>query len=279
MGNTGTAILVGAIAVVAMNGPTHAADNCLAGPKGAAPKGSHWYYRIDHASKRNCWYVRAEGEKPVASQSSPVAEASPQPETPLQPAIANARAEASPVDVGQSNDVALEHAPSAANNGRGSDASAADSGQSAVASRWLDQAGADTITGSTPKPDDSAASTNPSAPPATVAPLAAADARSASAAGPVSTLFLVIVGALATAGLLAGAIFRFGGARGRDRQDFGRDQRAPWDSIDVGATIGSPPLATEAAAPQTRPARERQEAVIPDEIVQLLSRLSKEAVA
>jgi hypothetical protein len=280
MGNTGTAILVGAIAIVAMTGPTHAADNCLSGPKGAAPKGSHWYYRIDHATKRNCWYVRAEGEKPVASRSSPVAEASPQPETPLQPAIANARAEASPVDVGQSNEVAVERAPSgAANNGQGSNASAADSGQSAVASRWLDQAGADTITGSTPKPDDSAASMNPSAPPAAVAPLAAADARPVSPSGPVSTLFLVIVGALATAGLLAGAVYRSGSARGRDRQDFSRDQRAPWDSIDVGATIRSPPLATEAAAPQTGPAHRAHEAVIPDEIVQLLSRLSKEAAA
>ena len=75
MGNSAAAILIGALAsvtlIVAMNGAAHAADNCLSGPKGAAPKGSHWYYRIDHATKRNCWYVRAEGEKPVASQNSP----------------------------------------------------------------------------------------------------------------------------------------------------------------------------------------------------------------
>jgi hypothetical protein len=88
---------------------------------------------------------------------------------------------------------------------------------------------------------------------------------------------LVIVGAFALAALLAGAIFRFGNARRNDRQDFGRDQRAPWDSIDVGATIRSPPLATE--APQSSPARDRHEAVIPDEIVQLLAKLSKEAAA
>src|SRR6185436_2461167 len=54
MGNAGTAILIGAFAtvtfVVAMNGVADAADNCLSGPKGAAPKGSHWYYRIDHAT-------------------------------------------------------------------------------------------------------------------------------------------------------------------------------------------------------------------------------------
>jgi hypothetical protein len=285
MGNAGTAILVGAIATVtlavAINGAAHAADNCVSGPKGAAPKGSHWYYRIDHAAKRNCWYVRAEGDKPVASRSSPVAEASPQPEAPLQPAIANARAEADPADVAPSNGVAPERAPSdAANSGQGSNASAADSGQSPVASRWLDQAGAaDTIDPSTPKPVDSGASMNSAPPSIAAVPVAAADARSALPSGPVTTLFLVIVGALTIAGLLAGAIYRFGGVRRNDGQDFDRNQPAPWDATDVGATIRSPPLATEAAAPHAGPARERPDAVIPDEIVQLLSKLSKEAAA
>jgi hypothetical protein len=283
LGNSGAAILVGALAsvtlVVATNGIARAADTCLAGPKGAAPKGSHWYYRIDHATKRNCWYVRAEGEKPAASQNSSVSQASPpQAETPLQPSVANARAEANPGDIGQSNAVAAERAPpAAANNGQGPDAPATDSGQSPVASRWLDQADADTITGSTPKPDDSGASLNPPAPAVAAVPLAAGDARPASPSGAVSNLFLVILGALALAALFTGIIFRFGTARRDDRQDFGRDQRAPWDAVDVGATIRSPPLATETLTPQTRPARERHEAVIPDEIVQLLSKLSKEA--
>ncbi|HEV7411174.1 MAG TPA: hypothetical protein VGO01_22050 [Bradyrhizobium sp.] len=284
MGNSGAAILIGALAgvtlVVATNGVARATETCLSSPKGTAPKGSHWYYRIDHATKRNCWYVRAEGEKPVASQNSPLSQTSPQAETPLQPSVANARAEANPADIGQSNAVAAERAPSgAANNGQASDAPAADNGQSTVASRWLDQAGADTVTGSTPTPDDSAASVNSPEPSAAVAPLAAANARSGSPSGSVPTLLLVIVGALALAALLAGVIFRFGNARRNDRQDFGRDRRAPWDSIDAGATIRSPPLATEAPMPQSSPARERHEAVIPDEIVQLLSRLSKEAAA
>ena len=284
MGNSFTAILIGALAsvtlAVAINGAAHAADKCLAGPKGAAPKGSHWYYRIDHASKRNCWYVRAEGETRVASQISSVGPASSPAETSLQPSVANARAEANPADIVQSNGVPAERAPSgAANNGQGSDASAADSGQSTVASRWLDQAGADTINTSTPKPADSGASMSSSTPSVAASPLPAADARSALPSGPVSILFLVIVGALALAALLAGVIFRFGNAGRADRQDFGRDQRAPWDSIDVGTAIRAPPLATEAPTPQTSPARDRPEAVIPDEIVQLLSKLSKEAAA
>jgi hypothetical protein len=279
MGNAATAILIGALAsvalVVAVNGAVHAADNCLSGPKGAAPKGSHWYYRIDHATKRNCWYVRAEGEKPVASQNSSVAQALPPAETPLQPSVANARAEASPVDVGQSNEVSAEPAPSDAD----SNAPAADSRQSTVASRWLDQTGANAVAASTPKPADSGAKLNSSTPSVAAVPLAAADMRSASPSGSVPMLLLVIIGALALAALLASVIFRFGNARRNDRQDFGHDQHAPWDSIDVGATIRAPPLATEAPTPQTGPARDRHQAVIPDEIVQLLSKLSKEAAA
>jgi hypothetical protein len=284
MGNSVAAILIGALAsvtlVVATNGVARAADTCLSGPKGTAPKGSHWYYRIDHATKRNCWYVRAEGEKPVASQNSPPSQTSPQAETPLQPSVANARAEANAADLGQSNAGAAERAPpAAANNDQASDAPASDSGQSPVASRWLDQAGAEPVTGSTPKPEDSGASVNSQAPSAAVAPLAAANARSASPAGSVSTLFLVIVGALAVAALFAGIIFRFGNARRNEQQDFDHGRHAPWDSIDVGATVRSPPLATETPPPRSSPARERHEAVIPDEIVQLLSRLSKEAAA
>jgi hypothetical protein len=284
MVNSVAAILIGALAsvtlVVAVNGVARATEACLSGPKGAAPKGSHWYYRIDHATKRNCWYVRAEGEKPVASQNSPPSQTPPQAETPLQPSVANARAEAGPADLGQSNAATAERAPPvAANNDQASGAPAADNGQSTVASRWLDQAGAEPLTSSVPKPDDSGASVNSPAASAAVAPLSAADARSVSPAGSVSTLFLVIVGALAVAALFAGIIFRFGNAKRNDRQEFGRDRHAPWDSIDVGATVRSPPLATETPAPRSSPARERHEAVIPDEIVQLLSRLSKEAAA
>ncbi len=30
---------------------------CLSSPKSETPAGGHWYYRIDHATKRKCWYV------------------------------------------------------------------------------------------------------------------------------------------------------------------------------------------------------------------------------
>ena len=40
-----------------------AADECLSGPKGTAPKGSHWYYRVDRSTGRHCWYIGAEGQR------------------------------------------------------------------------------------------------------------------------------------------------------------------------------------------------------------------------
>src|SRR6476619_4965040 len=62
------------------------ADDCLTAPKGATTAGSHWYYRIDRATKRQCWYLREEGDKsaraPVDSPATPpaaTADAAPQP--------------------------------------------------------------------------------------------------------------------------------------------------------------------------------------------------------
>jgi hypothetical protein len=270
MGNAVTAILIGALAsvtlVVAINGAAHAADNCLSGPKGVAPKGSHWYYRIDHATKRNCWYVRAEGEKPVASQNSSVSPASPPAETSLQPSVANARAEASPAEIGPSNGAAAMPVPSA------------DNPQSTVASRWLDGPSPDSQNSSAPRPADSGPNVDSSTPAAAAAPLAAAEVPPTSRYG-VQTLLLVIVGALAFAGFLVGLIFKFGSARQNDRQDMRRDRRAPWDSIEIDTTARSPLLATDAPTPRIDAAREPREAIIPNEIVQLLSKLSKEVAA
>ena len=39
------------------------ADDCLTAPKGATTPGSHWYYRIDRATKRQCWYLREEATR------------------------------------------------------------------------------------------------------------------------------------------------------------------------------------------------------------------------
>src|ERR1700754_4653051 len=43
--------------------PTAArADDCSAAPHSVAPKGSHWYYRLDREKKRKCWYLAPLGQ-------------------------------------------------------------------------------------------------------------------------------------------------------------------------------------------------------------------------
>ncbi len=39
------------------------ADDCLAGPNAPSPPGMHWYYHVDRATQRQCWYLGAEGAR------------------------------------------------------------------------------------------------------------------------------------------------------------------------------------------------------------------------
>jgi len=36
-------------------------DDCRAKPDGTAPAGLHWYYRVDRANDRHCWYLHEQG--------------------------------------------------------------------------------------------------------------------------------------------------------------------------------------------------------------------------
>jgi hypothetical protein len=61
-----------------------AADECIAKPTGAAPQGQHWYYRVDRASKRQCWYLAAEGTKvraPAPARQAPSIARTPAPKS------------------------------------------------------------------------------------------------------------------------------------------------------------------------------------------------------
>jgi hypothetical protein len=48
------------------------AETCLGAPKGAAPQGSHWYYRFERPSQRKCWYLAEKG-RAVAKRATPQA--------------------------------------------------------------------------------------------------------------------------------------------------------------------------------------------------------------
>jgi len=63
-------ILVLSFAIVLSTGQTSlggpAADDCMARPGASGPKGTHWYYRVNRADGRHCWYLSSQ----VAQTSS-----------------------------------------------------------------------------------------------------------------------------------------------------------------------------------------------------------------
>lgn len=58
------------------------ADDCLPQPNSRAPEGNHWYYHMDRATQRKCWYLRAldqPAQHPAAQTTSEAAPTNPIP--------------------------------------------------------------------------------------------------------------------------------------------------------------------------------------------------------
>ena len=228
-------IVAGApLAAVSQNAPSqpaaastaNAASDCLASPKATAPEGQHWHYRLERSTKRQCWYLRAEGGK--AATTTQAANAAPQPDSPAPHSVQDAHAEyIGPQSAAQNARPAA--APQAPSTTADSNAQ-----QPAVAARWPDAS----TTAAVPAPQPAAApatsdarpsatpAASPAQSPAPVTP-AAADAPADKPTGSLQMLLLVIGGALALAGLLASIIYRFAGG-GRARIAAG-DRRVNWD--------------------------------------------------
>jgi hypothetical protein len=49
--------------IVLQSGSARGADDCLTAPNSQPPQSSHWYYRVDGATQRHCWYLGPEGQK------------------------------------------------------------------------------------------------------------------------------------------------------------------------------------------------------------------------
>ena len=277
-----------------------AADDCLSAPKGQAPEGSHWYYHIDRASKRHCWYLGDQREKLSRAKpqnSAPIADpASPQKETATQRPVADAHAELPlpQTRVEQETSVsAWQRTPattaSAASveNGQAANAPDAKTQLSVIASRWPDPSGVSASASSAPTTGNSgdavqsnaeqAARLNTEqAPLPTVATTAAADLLPEKQSGSVQMLLLVMMGALVLAGVMGSAIFRFGSMRRRQTRS---DRRAIWDSVDTDRP--SPPAYPKAEASRRKvdiPRELRQADDSNDRIAEMLARLSKGAV-
>ena len=235
-----------------------AADGCLSAPQGATPSGSHWYYRIDRVTKRQCWYLREESDTgddkfaraaPPASAPASTAEepAAPQQRTITRKSIADARAEwiSQPTRAEPNPPARIEPRPVAAvatpavqNSPRAMPNVLAPAPLSSM--RWND---APVIRASANPTDLQLAAATPPAvqPPQAAqvqqvqltaadqaAPIAAEAAAPAKPKASLQKLLLVIAAALALAGITVSAIVRIG--RMRARRAIRRKRRAMWDT-------------------------------------------------
>ena len=103
-------LAVATIFIVTVQG-ARAADECLEKPNAPSPQGSHWYYRTDRTTNRQCWYLGSERGKvaPVARQDtaparpfSKMSAPSAQPlvqATAIETATAEVISEAAPVEI------------------------------------------------------------------------------------------------------------------------------------------------------------------------------------
>jgi hypothetical protein len=240
------------LAVAASDTPERAADNCLRAPKDETPRGSHWYYRIDHATQRHCWYLAEEKDKlarAAPQDSAPAADpVSPPKSTTAQRSVADARAEFPPpttriepetrVFGGQPAPAAPANMAGNANSARAATADA-DRQASVVASRWPGTSDVTPSVNPAPPTVNVAAAAPPNAPavppqaaaaPAQAVPavtLAAADAPSGKPWDSIPMLLTVAVGALSVAGVMGSAIFRIGSKRRSRRRQIWGDRRAP----------------------------------------------------
>ena len=257
-------VLAGASLAGVANDAARAADDCLAAPKAETPDGSHWYYRIERATQRHCWYLRAEGEK-LSQTAPPNSSATAKPADsiappPMQRSVADARAELparTSIQPPNRQDGPFPAMP--ANPAMTQDkAAGTDALPSVVATRWPDSSAVSAAVSPQPAAEQLAANAQPgpqsvssqsasppsnssqadssqsvsAAPPTAAAavPLATADSSQGMPAS-LPVLLAVMTGALALAGITASLVLKFGGARRTARLRVRRDRI--WESTDI----------------------------------------------
>ncbi|UFX48475.1 hypothetical protein HAP47_0018165 [Bradyrhizobium sp. 41S5] len=241
------------------------ADSCLSAPKGTAPAGSHWFYHLDRSTKKQCWYLGDAKTKTVAktatTQQQPAAAApdtttadatppqsQPAPQPAMRKSVADAHAEwpspqaaTAPVasaDAGQSGTAATT-APAASAAPAGANAQASE-----VNARWLDASSMAGTNGTRHAADQPTVVAQADATPQqTAAPAPAApvtmEASAEKSSSSTQMLLIVMVGALALAGLVSALVFRLTRMRTPPYQ-ISDEWRAPWDSLH---TEPAPPMA------------------------------------
>lgn len=178
---------------------------CLVAPKGPAPDGGRWKYRLDRATKQKCWYVKTSDSEPARTAST--TQPAPPPAPSLQPIIADARAEFTPPQTPTAPAPRAHAVFPAPEPG----AAVADSPNWKQSSRWPGQTGSN----AEPEPEP-AVQVADAAPSETMAateqpqPPVAEILHQRQDDGSVGMLIAVLAAALAFAGIAAGLVVRFG---------------------------------------------------------------------
>jgi hypothetical protein len=281
------AILGGILAGLSFTAVSQAAEpakDCLTAP-GLPTQGGHWYYRIDRPTKRHCWYVRAEGQAAAAQLASSSAEPAAAPvAAPLQPTVANARAEIVPAAGTAQPNLANGSSMAIAANGANSDAvpggpQTTDDPSRSLAERWSDHPDANRQAEAAP-PDMVANITQPPPQPATM------KQTGDSANYSIWMLMSALAGALALVGVATAVITNFNRAIAITRHDDPERARSIWDappaeeptSSDDSAPIDEAPMSWIRIARETQEARrltQRGADRRDEQIEQLLSQASR----
>ncbi|WP_157450099.1 hypothetical protein [Bradyrhizobium sp. ARR65] len=300
-----SAVVAGILAgpPITMAQPAANSADCLTQPGQSAPQGQHWYYRLERGTKRHCWYLREAGAKvspaasaddassaPSAAEEEGQADAatrsledahaelrSPQPRIQANAGIAAAQPAPPPAAA------APAATPPAAS--QFPDPQQAAQPASSVASRWPQTTTADSTASPPPAADPADAEPTaqaPATPVAAPAPAPNGPVVKDSAPAPVSLqmLFIVILGALALAGLTASVVYRLGRVR-KVRVDARERRAAIWEGVEDAPQPPWVEPVIERTAPRPEPARAAVQTATPQEryqkIEEILAQLVKQA--
>ena len=286
-------LLAGAPLTTISQGTAREADDCLSEPKDQTPQGSHWYYRLEHGTKRQCWYLREERDRlsqtakphspPSAKSIAPKAEAS------TQGSIADAHAELWPqtrIEQPNRSVAPIPAVPADAavgENGGGLGTPGTPTQRSTIASRWPDASETTPSINPTPNNDNpitsenSTSRTQPTSP-LVAGPLAAADVPSQAPTYSAKLQLVALITALALAGILGSLIFKFGSARHSRRGNVRVRRSTIWELTDDDSILLSSPHEADALPRRTGFARDLDRAGDRnDRIAEFFSQLSKRA--
>jgi hypothetical protein len=222
-------ILFAVVALAARPGTAEsAADECVTKHGSEAPDGSHWYYRIDRANNRRCWFLGPVDNKmrtrqstsqqpvPAAKPTAPATVDGPADIAPVQ--VAAAQAQVAPAQVSNVRVAAVKVTTDQVTAAEVAFAEAASSNDKAPAvSNPTPISNADSPSPPQTRDDTSVVGPNPAA---------TVPSESEPAIG-IELLLACLAGALGLAALIAERLVRRSARRGRGQSDLNEQSGAP----------------------------------------------------